>query len=55
MEITQWIPTAFIITQTPLPDKIDVFWTMIWKQESEVIACLASDNQVNACRLNIYW
>lgn len=46
MEITQWIPTAFIITQTPLPDKLDVFWTMIWEQESEVIACLASDAQV---------
>lgn len=46
MEITQWIPTAFIITQTPLPDKLDVFWAMIWEQESEVIACLVSDAQV---------
>lgn len=46
MEITQWIPTAFIITQMPLPDKLDVFWAMIWEQESEVIACLASDAQV---------
>jgi len=46
MEITQWIPTAFIITQTPLIDKLDVFWTMIWEQESEIIACLASDAQV---------
>jgi len=46
MEITQWIPTAFIITQTPLIDKLDVFWTMVWEQESEVIACLASDAQV---------
>lgn len=48
MEITQWIPTAFIITQTPLTDKLDVFWTMVWEQESEVIACLASDSQVCA-------
>ncbi|XP_014480302.1 PREDICTED: tyrosine-protein phosphatase non-receptor type 23 [Dinoponera quadriceps] len=52
MEITQWIPTAFIITQTPLPDKLDVFWTMIWEQESEVIACLASDAQLNG---ELYW
>ncbi|EZA50853.1 Tyrosine-protein phosphatase non-receptor type [Ooceraea biroi] len=52
MEITQWIPTAFIITQTPLPDKLDVFWTMVWEQESEVIACLASDAQLNA---ELYW
>lgn len=46
VEITQWTPTAFIITQAPLPDKIHVFWTMIWEQECEVIACLASDAQV---------
>lgn len=46
MEITQRIPTAFIITQMPLPDKLNVFWTMIWEQESEVVACLASDAQV---------
>jgi len=46
MEITQWIPTAFIISQMPLPDKLDIFWTMIWEQESEVIACLTSDTQV---------
>lgn len=52
MEITQWIPTAFIITQMPLPDKLDVFWTMIWEQESEVIACLASDIQVCANYIN---
>ncbi|XP_032670554.1 tyrosine-protein phosphatase non-receptor type 23 isoform X2 [Odontomachus brunneus] len=52
MEITQWIPTAFIITQSPLSDKQDVFWTMIWEQESEVIACLVSDAQLNN---EIYW
>lgn len=52
MEITQWIPTAFIITQTPLTDKLDVFWTMVWEQESEVIACLASDTQLNG---ELYW
>ncbi|XP_012225664.1 tyrosine-protein phosphatase non-receptor type 23 [Linepithema humile] len=52
MEITQWIPTAFIITQTPLPDKLDVFWAMIWEQESEVIACLASNAQLNG---ELYW
>ncbi|XP_070163864.1 tyrosine-protein phosphatase non-receptor type 23 [Polyergus mexicanus] len=52
MEITQWIPTAFIITQTPLTNKLDVFWTMIWEQESEVIACLASDAQLNG---ELYW
>lgn len=47
MEITQWIPTAFIITQTPLTDKLNVFWMMVWEQESEIIACLASDAQVS--------
>ncbi|XP_012529695.1 tyrosine-protein phosphatase non-receptor type 23 [Monomorium pharaonis] len=52
MEITQWIPTAFIVTQTPLTDKLDVFWTMVWEQESEVIACLASDTQLNG---ELYW
>ncbi|KYN01526.1 PREDICTED: tyrosine-protein phosphatase non-receptor type 23 [Cyphomyrmex costatus] len=52
MEITQWIPTAFIITQTPLIDKLDIFWTMIWEQESEVIACLVSDAQLNG---ELYW
>ncbi|XP_011875510.1 PREDICTED: tyrosine-protein phosphatase non-receptor type 23 [Vollenhovia emeryi] len=52
MEITQWIPTAFIITQAPLADKLNVFWTMIWEQESEVIACLASDTQMNG---ELYW
>ncbi|XP_054011756.1 tyrosine-protein phosphatase non-receptor type 23 isoform X1 [Hylaeus anthracinus] len=52
MEITQWIPTSFIITQTPLPDKLEVFWMMIWEQESEIIACLATDSQLNG---EIYW
>ncbi|CAK9828677.1 Tyrosine-protein phosphatase non-receptor type 23 [Anthophora retusa] len=52
MEITQWIPTAFIITQAPLPDKLEVFWMMIWEQESEIIACLVSDGQLNG---EIYW
>lgn len=52
MEITQWIPTAFIITQAPLPDKLEVFWMMIWEQESEIIACLVSDAQLNG---EIYW
>lgn len=46
MEITQWIPTSFIITQTPIPTNLQVFWMMIWEQESEIIACLASDVQV---------
>lgn len=46
MEIMQWIPTSFIITQTPLSDKTEVFWVMIWEQESEIIACLATDAQV---------
>ncbi|EFN72933.1 Tyrosine-protein phosphatase non-receptor type 23 [Camponotus floridanus] len=52
MEITQWIPTAFIITQAPLINKLDIFWMMIWEQESEVIACLASDAQLNG---EVYW
>ncbi|KMQ92422.1 tyrosine-protein phosphatase non-receptor type 23 [Lasius niger] len=52
MEITQWIPMAFIITQAPLTSKLDIFWTMIWEQESEVIACLASDAQLNG---ELYW
>nr|XP_034193397.1 tyrosine-protein phosphatase non-receptor type 23 isoform X1 [Osmia lignaria] len=52
MEITQWIPITFIITQTPLPEKLEVFWTMIWEQESEIIACLVSDAQLNN---EIYW
>ncbi|XP_043498928.1 tyrosine-protein phosphatase non-receptor type 23 isoform X1 [Polistes fuscatus] len=52
VEITQWTPTAFIITQAPLPDKIHVFWTMIWEQECEVIACLVSDAQL---KQELYW
>lgn len=52
IEITQWIPTAFIITQSPLPDKLEIFWMMIWEQESEIIACLVSDTQLNG---EIYW
>ncbi|XP_026668804.1 tyrosine-protein phosphatase non-receptor type 23 isoform X2 [Ceratina calcarata] len=52
MEITQWIPTGFIITQAPLPNKLEVFWTMIWEQESEIIACLISDSQLSG---EIYW
>ncbi|XP_017793028.1 PREDICTED: tyrosine-protein phosphatase non-receptor type 23 [Habropoda laboriosa] len=52
MEITQWIPTAFIITQAPLPNILEVFWMMIWEQESEIIACLVSDAQLNG---EIYW
>ncbi|XP_031849254.2 tyrosine-protein phosphatase non-receptor type protein myopic isoform X2 [Nomia melanderi] len=52
MEITQWIPTSFIITQTPLADKTEVFWVMIWEQECEIIACLATDAQLNG---EIYW
>ncbi|XP_035743780.1 tyrosine-protein phosphatase non-receptor type 23-like [Vespa mandarinia] len=52
VEITQWTPTAFIITQAPLPDKIHIFWTMIWEQECEVIACLASNAQL---KQELYW
>ncbi|OAD62553.1 Tyrosine-protein phosphatase non-receptor type 23, partial [Eufriesea mexicana] len=52
LEITQWIPTAFIITQAPLLDKLEIFWMMIWEQESELIACLISDAQLNG---EIYW
>ncbi|KZC14800.1 Tyrosine-protein phosphatase non-receptor type 23, partial [Dufourea novaeangliae] len=55
MEITQWIPMSFIVTQAPLPDKSEIFWTMIWEQECEIIACLASDAQLNSeiyCPIN---
>ncbi|XP_076244270.1 tyrosine-protein phosphatase non-receptor type protein myopic [Calliopsis andreniformis] len=52
MEITQWIPTSFIITQAPLPANLEAFWMMIWEQESEIVACLASDVQLSG---EIYW
>nr|XP_033334560.1 tyrosine-protein phosphatase non-receptor type 23 isoform X1 [Megalopta genalis] len=52
VEITQWMPTSFIVTQTPLVDKTQVFWMMTWEQECEIIACLASDMQLNG---EIYW
>ncbi|XP_076291902.1 tyrosine-protein phosphatase non-receptor type protein myopic isoform X2 [Lasioglossum baleicum] len=52
IEITQWIPMSFIVTQTPLPDRTQAFWTMTWEQECEIIACLASDAQLNS---EIYW
>lgn len=45
-DVTQWTPAAFIITQSPKTDEFQKFWTMVWEQESEVIACLASDLQV---------
>ncbi|KAK2576419.1 hypothetical protein KPH14_005755 [Odynerus spinipes] len=52
VEITQWTPTAFIITEAPLPNKVHVFWTMIWEQECEVIACLSSNAQLEQ---KLYW
>lgn len=45
-DVTQWTPAAFIITQAPRIDEFQTFWTMVWDQEAEVIACLASDLQV---------
>ncbi|XP_066587740.1 tyrosine-protein phosphatase non-receptor type 23-like [Prorops nasuta] len=51
-EITRWIPTAFIVTQAPIADKLETFWCMIWEQDCEVIACLASDSQLSN---DIYW
>ena len=46
-DLTQWTPAAFIVAQAPKPESYEAFWTMIWEQGSEVIACLASDTQVN--------
>ncbi|XP_003700623.2 tyrosine-protein phosphatase non-receptor type protein myopic isoform X1 [Megachile rotundata] len=51
-EITQWIPMPFIITQFPIEPTLEVFWTMIWEQESEIIAFLLSDTMTNNER---YW
>ena len=45
-DVTQWTPAAFIVTQAPKADAFQTFWTMVWEQESEVIACLATDLQV---------
>ncbi|XP_033207497.1 tyrosine-protein phosphatase non-receptor type 23 isoform X2 [Belonocnema kinseyi] len=51
-DVTQWTPAAFIITQAPKADAFQIFWTMVWEQESEVIACLATDMQLSG---DIYW
>ncbi|XP_012273301.1 tyrosine-protein phosphatase non-receptor type 23 [Orussus abietinus] len=51
-DVTQWTPAAFIVTQAPLVETMEAFWTMIWEQGSEVIACLASDSQLGA---DVYW
>ncbi|XP_034942485.1 tyrosine-protein phosphatase non-receptor type 23 isoform X2 [Chelonus insularis] len=50
-DLTQWTPT-FIVTQAPKPSSFEAFWTMIWEQGSEVIACLCTDSQLND---DIYW
>ncbi|KAG8036686.1 hypothetical protein G9C98_004008 [Cotesia typhae] len=49
-DLTQWTP-KFIVAQAPLPQNFEAFWSMIWEQGSEVIACLCSDTQLN----DIYW
>ncbi|XP_008551441.1 tyrosine-protein phosphatase non-receptor type 23 [Microplitis demolitor] len=49
-DLTQWTPT-FIVAQSPIPQSFEAFWSMIWEQGSEVIACLCSDTQLN----DIYW
>lgn len=51
-DVTQWTPAAFIISQAPKSDEFQTFWSMVWEQESEVIACLASDLQISG---DIYW
>ncbi|XP_046426773.1 tyrosine-protein phosphatase non-receptor type 23 isoform X1 [Neodiprion fabricii] len=51
-DITPCIPVAFIIAQAPTADTVMNFWTMIWEQECEVVACLASNLQLNN---EIYW
>ncbi|XP_012266212.2 tyrosine-protein phosphatase non-receptor type 23 isoform X2 [Athalia rosae] len=51
-DMTPCIPVAFIVTQAPTPKTLATFWTMIWEQECEVIACLASNSQLND---EIYW
>ena len=45
-DITQWTPASFIVTQAPKTETFKAFWTMVWEQESDVIACLATDSQV---------
>ncbi|KAK0088528.1 hypothetical protein PV325_011727 [Microctonus aethiopoides] len=50
-DLTQWTPT-FIVTQAPKSQNFDAFWSMIWEQGSEVIACLCNDTQLNG---DIYW
>ncbi|XP_051169498.1 tyrosine-protein phosphatase non-receptor type 23 isoform X2 [Leptopilina boulardi] len=51
-DVTQWTPAAFIITQAPRIDEFQTFWIMVWDQEAEVIACLASDLQLSG---DVYW
>ncbi|XP_043273287.1 tyrosine-protein phosphatase non-receptor type 23 isoform X2 [Venturia canescens] len=51
-DLTQWTPAAFIVAQAPKPESYEAFWTMIWEQGAEVVACLATDAQLNE---EIYW
>lgn len=50
-DLTQWTP-SFIVTQAPMPQTFEAFWTMIWEQGTEVIASLSNTTDEQE---NIYW
>ncbi|KAF7990774.1 hypothetical protein HCN44_000579 [Aphidius gifuensis] len=49
--LTQWTP-SFIVTQSPMSQTFESFWTMIFEQQCEVIASLSNESSEQD---NIYW
>lgn len=45
-DITPYTP-PFIVTQCPMTATVVDFWTMVWEQQVELIACLLNDTQVS--------
>lgn len=45
-DITPYTP-PFIVTQCPMTATIADFWTLVWEQQVEMVACLLSESQVS--------
>lgn len=47
---------AYIATQTPIPQTVDAFWSMIWDQNSPIIVAFCnSSNLANPNPDQLYW